>query len=47
MKRSDNIFSVLSGRLLGLSYAPLKFLEEKSLLWLLLLNCLMEFLEFK
>ena len=34
-------------RVLGLSYAPLKFSKEKSLLWLLLLNRLMEFLEFK
>ena len=34
------------GRVLGLGYAPLKF-SIKSLLWLLLLNRLMEFLEFK
>ena len=40
-------FPVFSGRVLGLSYAPLKFSKEKSFLWLLLLNHLMEFLEFK
>ena len=40
-------FPVILGRVLGLSYAPWKFSKEKSLLWLILLNCLMEFLEFK
>ena len=46
-KRSDDIFSSFPRRVLGLNYAPLKFSKEKSLLWLLLLNRLMEFLEFK
>ena len=30
-KRSDDIFSVFPGRVLGLSYAPLKFSQEKIL----------------
>ena len=30
-KRSDNIFTVFPGRVLRLSYAPLKFSEEKKL----------------
>ena len=48
-KRSNNMFSsFFPGRILGLSYAPLKFSKEKkSLLWLLLLNPLMEFLKCK
>ena len=37
----------MAARVLGLGYAPLKFSKEKSLLWLLLLNRLMEFLELK
>ena len=45
-KRSDSISS-FPLRVLVLSYAPLKFSKEKSLLWLLLQNCLMEFLEIK
>ena len=47
-KRSDNIFlQFFPGSVLGLKNAPLKFSKETSLLWLLLLNGLMKFLEFK
>ena len=46
-KEVRTYFPVFPGRVLGLSYAPLKFSKEKSLLWLLHQNHLMEFLEFK
>ena len=37
-KEVTKYFPVFPERVLGLSYAPLKFSKEKSLLWLLLQN---------